>query len=670
MKSGILTAHAVIAVLAVVIGIVGVFAMTSMVDHALKSQEKITTLSRDTGEVALILTRARLVQAAGVEASEIPGESNDVMILLSEAKSLALKVIANSRNLDMVQIPALARMQEVGQELIQDIDGLIPAIEQWKALDRRETTNPVMMRESQLIMDEGFVSVLVKSGRIGMLLYEVEKHKRASVKDRQGDYTTTIALTVFGTLLFILIVVGVMQIRLLTPVNRCLTYASALASGDMNVRLDVKESLGNIGLLASSLKQIRNDTKEMLDVVSEGVHEVLEASHALNREAGVVVAGIEDLRVRSHKMAEVSGGSRQRLSGMDNTAQNTNSKLDQINRSGLDMHGSLDAISSSAQTTASTINSMAGASSQVGSSIKMVRGAVERVTFNIGAVASAVDEMTASLGGVRKQCQAASQESLTADEHAKSNAKMMEKLSNMAMEIGKVVGVISNIAEQTNMLALNAAIESAGAGEAGKGFGVVANEVKGLASQTGDATKMISEKVDEIQSGTKEVSEVADQMLESIKRIEYANQEILNVVDDQTSTINELAISMNKVREETNEVSRLIDDTKSGYDEVDTTIQQITGSIDEVNGGVSEAVDGFRGVNDLIDESLGNSNEIRDAISGVNRFNAQMDSHIVRVKEKGDNVRLSGYALFNRVGVFKVVANRLTEMMQRYAVQT
>ncbi|MEO5364668.1 MAG: methyl-accepting chemotaxis protein, partial [Magnetococcus sp. DMHC-8] len=78
----------------------------------------------------------------------------------------------------------------------------------------------------------------------------------------------------------------------------------------------------------------------------------------------------------------------------------------------------------------------------------------------------------------------------------------MQKLGVSAQEIGKVVAVISNIAEQTNILALNASIEAAGAGEAGKGFAVVANEVKELARQTSEATRMISEKIGQIQETT------------------------------------------------------------------------------------------------------------------------------------------------------------------------
>lgn len=109
------------------------------------------------------------------------------------------------------------------------------------------------------------------------------------------------------------------------------------------------------------------------------------------------------------------------------------------------------------------------------------------------------------------------QEQLRADEEARLQAELRQKVDNLlavvgnaADEIGEVVTVIQEIAEQTNLLALNATIESARAGEAGKGFAVVAGEVKVLATQTATATEDIRNRVAGIRVSTRDASIALD----------------------------------------------------------------------------------------------------------------------------------------------------------------
>ena len=115
------------------------------------------------------------------------------------------------------------------------------------------------------------------------------------------------------------------------------------------------------------------------------------------------------------------------------------------------------------------------------------------------------------------------------------------KLGESSAEIGKVIKVITSIAQQTNLLALNATIEAARAGEAGKGFAVVANEVKELAKETAKATEDISQKIEAIQTDTRGAVEAIGQIGQIINQINDIPNTIASAVEEQTATTNEIS---------------------------------------------------------------------------------------------------------------------------------
>jgi methyl-accepting chemotaxis protein len=128
-----------------------------------------------------------------------------------------------------------------------------------------------------------------------------------------------------------------------------------------------------------------------------------------------------------------------------------------------------------------------------------------------------------------------------------TSAKTVRSLNNRTVEVGKIIGVITEITNQTNLLALNAAIEAARAGEHGRGFSVVADEVRGLASRTSSSASEIQKMIEGIQQETQAAVSFMESGVQnvdrSLKMTEEASSEntyLHNLVEQMFSTIKQL----------------------------------------------------------------------------------------------------------------------------------
>ena len=149
-------------------------------------------------------------------------------------------------------------------------------------------------------------------------------------------------------------------------------------------------------------------------------------------------------------------------------------------------------------------------------------------------------------------------------------ADLILDLSEYNQQIGSNVGLVEDIAEQTNMLALNAAVEAARAGEHGKGFAVVASEIRKLADESKQATTKISSLINDIQNVTNS----------TVMATEEGTKEIEMVVKTSNFTKSNLEEITNGVKSISENVSRITTDTQNAFSaEFNTTILEFSEEI-------------------------------------------------------------------------------------------
>ena len=168
-------------------------------------------------------------------------------------------------------------------------------------------------------------------------------------------------------------------------------------------------------------------------------------------------------------------------------------------------------------------------------------GDSHRTSESVNAVASATEELSSSIGEISRQINGATGTVQRARDLSTTSADAVARLAASGDRIGKVIGLIQEIAGQTNLLALNATIEAARAGEAGRGFAIVAQEVKQLAGQTAKATEEISVQVADIQAGTTAaVSNIRD-VSSVVEEIERMTTAIAAEIEEQGAATREIA---------------------------------------------------------------------------------------------------------------------------------
>ena len=215
-------------------------------------------------------------------------------------------------------------------------------------------------------------------------------------------------------------------------------------------------------------------------------------------------------------------------------------------------------LGSSSEELTATSQQMAGNAEETSNQAGVVSAASEQVNKNIQMVSASTEEMTASIGEISKNSSEAAKVTREAVEVANSANETIKGLGESSVEIGKVIKVITSIAQQTNLLALNATIEAARAGEAGKGFAVVANEVKELAKQTAQATEDISQKIESIQTGSTGAVDAIGQVSSIINKINDISNTTASAVEEQTVTTSEISRNVGEAARGSSEIAENI----------------------------------------------------------------------------------------------------------------
>ena len=355
---------------------------------------------------------------------------------------------------------------------------------------------------------------------------------------------------------------------LVRPLRQAADFAGKVAEGDFSHTLTIRQA-DETGVLARALSRMVDNLKGMIAQAEDKTREAAaEAQRA--REA---VAEADEAR---RQAAEA-----QRQGKLDAAA-----RIEDVARA------------------------VAHASSELSSQIEQSKEGADLQRRHAGETATAMEQMNATVLEVAKNASEAAQGAGVARDKAKDGADVvrqvvaaingvqeraatlrsnMDALGKQAEGIGAVIGVISDIADQTNLLALNAAIEAARAGEAGRGFAVVADEVRKLAEKTMTATKEVGDAVRAIQTGARSSIEgvegaarAVDQATDLADRSGTMLGEIVAIVEVSADQVRSIATASEEQSAASEQINRAVEDINRISDETADAMARASGSVEEL----------------------------------------------------------------------------------------
>jgi methyl-accepting chemotaxis protein len=317
-------------------------------------------------------------------------------------------------------------------------------------------------------------------------------------------------------------------------------------------------------------RQIQGDTSNpALSELKNVINEMLCAIETNVKNAMSVLSLYTNYDYRSKiNISEMDGDLKALCNDINSLGAAITTMLIENRRTGTTLSTNSDKLSS-------TIANLSKAANKQAASLEETAAAVEEVTANIKNSSSNIMQMNTYANEVSSSV-------TSGRELASKTAMSMDEINEQTNAIADSIGVIDQIAFQTNILSLNAAVEAATAGEAGKGFAVVAAEVRNLASRSAEAAKEIKTLVENATAKANEGKNISTEMIEGYEKLNTNIHNTLSLISDISSASTEQTSAIEQINDAVISLDYVTQQNASSAEEANGIAKEVRIIADEV----------------------------------------------------------------------------------------